>query len=342
MALQRYGVLKGRVLGHRREGGNNTPHYQLHIDGERHFRAAVNVLSDLPPSELLYVAVEDFDNPVLERLKTLDDGFTVLENKPGGLALDFIRGSLFDRRSLRSLPADKPGQDNDLADVLDHYVQRAEAEQDSRVYVFGERWPTEPHTPDKIFGFKPGNGVHDIHMNQGNAILTRFVKDDGVWQDGALLFHFPAADRWVAVFLAFQSQTWHTDDTSGHALPTVPPARPGGHPASEEPDQRLRIAAALINPAAAAPGRESVTVINTMAESVNLAGWKIADRDRHRLALPAEALAAGDAIRIQLSPPLALGNHGGTITLLDPAGLKVDGVAYTSADAAEEGITMVF
>ena len=38
---------------------------------------------------------------------------------------------------------------------------------------------------DKIFGFLPGNGIHDIHMNQGNS--SRFVRDDGVWQDGGLL-----------------------------------------------------------------------------------------------------------------------------------------------------------
>ena len=43
---------------------------------------------------------------------------------------------------------------------------------------------------DRYFGFLPGNGVHDIHMNQGNA--GRFIEQDGVWQDGSLLFHYPA------------------------------------------------------------------------------------------------------------------------------------------------------
>ena len=48
---------------------------------------------------------------------------------------------------------------------------------------------------DKIFGFSPGNGVHDIHMNQGNT--GRFREDDGVWQDGGLVLHYPATDQWV-------------------------------------------------------------------------------------------------------------------------------------------------
>jgi len=45
--------------------------------------------------------------------------------------------------------------------------------------------------------------VHDIHMNQGNS--GAFGRDDGVWQDGGLLMHFPGESRWVAVFLAFQA-----------------------------------------------------------------------------------------------------------------------------------------
>ncbi len=39
---------------------------------------------------------------------------------------------------------------------------------------------------------------------------------------------------------------------------------------------------------------------------------------------------------------MQLGNKGGALTLLDPAGLKVDGIAYTADDAREEGWTVVF
>jgi hypothetical protein len=37
-----------------------------------------------------------------------------------------------------------------------------------------------------------------------------------------------------------------------------------------------------------------------------------------------------------------LGNQGGLITLLNPDGLKVDGVAYTQAQAGAEGWSIVF
>jgi uncharacterized protein YukJ len=129
--------------------------------------------------------------------------------------LDFIRANLFDRKSMRPLPATAPGPDNDLADKLHHFVDRAQADADARLYAFGERWGPENGLPDKIFDFSPGNGVHDIHMNQGNT--GRFTRDDGVWQDGALLFRF--GEQWSAVFLAFQSQSWHTDDRTGHTIP---------------------------------------------------------------------------------------------------------------------------
>ena len=37
-----------------------------------------------------------------------------------------------------------------------------------------------------------------------------------------------------------------------------------------------------------------------------------------------------------------LGNKGGAITLLDPAGLKVHGVSYTADQARREGWTILF
>ena len=39
---------------------------------------------------------------------------------------------------------------------------------------------------------------------------------------------------------------------------------------------------------------------------------------------------------------VALSNKGGIITLLDDRGLKVDGVSYTKAQAAQPGWTITF
>ncbi|MFF5212652.1 DUF2278 family protein [Streptosporangium sp. NPDC000396] len=336
MPLKSYGVLAGRAAGRRREGGSNTPHYQVHLvdDARVSYRIAVNVKSQQAPSELLQLVDEDFRHPVTQALPQTAGGWTALPSRPGGQALDYIRGNLFDPAALRPLPPDLPGVDNDLADKLDHYVQRAIADPTAVVYAFGERWGPEPGVPDKIFGFRPGNGVHDIHMNQGNS--QRFRGDDGVWQDGGLLLRFPAESRWVAIFLAFQSQAWHTDDITGHSLDGAP-ARPG---TGEEP---VRVLAALVNPAGPAPeSGEVVTLLNASPGAVDLTGWRLADQHKNAFPLPAGTLAPGAALAVAVGPPFTLGNEGGAITLLDAGGLKVHGVSYTVAQGRREGWTITF
>lgn len=336
MPLKSYGVLIAQAVARVREGGgDSSPHFQIHLrDGAGvEYRAAVNVLSQESPSELLYALVDGFQHPMLEALSARGDGWHQLDPGPTGSGLDFIRGNLFDPLTMRPLAPEVEGPDNDLGDLLDLHVARA-IQTGARVHIFGEPW-SEPGVPDKVFGFAPGAGVHDVHMNQGNS--PQFAKDDGPWQDGALLIRMP--DRWVALFLAFQSQAWHTDDTTGHTIAGIPEAvgpRPGGLAG------QLRIVAAMVNPIGPAPERETVTLINGRSDPVSLRGWSIADRLKQRGMLPDVTVAPGDAIRIETSPPVQLGNSGGLITLLDPEGLKVDGVAYTRAEAGTEGWTIVF
>src|SRR4051794_38188173 len=129
MPLRNYGVLAGGVLDTRAEGGSGAPHFQIRVrGGEVEFRVAVNVLSQQSPSELLYAADEAFDHPVLAALPDLPDGFSPLPSGAGRGAFDYIRGNLLDRESMRTLPSTRPGPDNDLADKLHHYVDRAQAD----------------------------------------------------------------------------------------------------------------------------------------------------------------------------------------------------------------------
>jgi len=50
----------------------------------------------------------------------------------------------------------------------------------------------------------------------------------------------------------------------------------------------------------------------------------------------------GATLEVTLSGGVQLGNNGGAIRLLDAAGLKVDGVSYTAAQAKQQGWTVVF
>ncbi|HEY8983919.1 MAG TPA: DUF2278 family protein [Streptomyces sp.] len=336
MPLKSYGVLIARAVDTRREGGTDSPHYQIHLADESgtHYRVSVNVLSQERPSELLYLVDDDFKHPLTTRLTGLPSGWNKLPAGPGGPNLDFIRGNLFDPADLRTLPPDVSGPDNDLADLLAHYVSRALDTEGARLHVFGERWGPETGVKDKVFGFLPGNGVHDIHMNQGNS--KRFQKDDGVWQDGGLLIHFPAENRWIAIFLAFQSQAWHTDDVTGHALKDTDGTRP------QPGAQPVRIVAALVNPRGPAPEAEQVTLLNASPDPQDLTGWHLVDRVGNTTPVPQGQLAPGATLPVPLADGAQLPNTGGEITLLDAKGLKVHGVSYTSAQAAQEGWTVVF
>jgi uncharacterized protein YukJ len=345
MPLQGYGVLTAKVVDRRREGGGDTPHYQVHLIGDdgTEYRAAVNVKSQQAPSDLLYLLDDDFHHPITAAVEGLGAGWHALPAGPGGPNLDYVRANLFDAATMRPLPPDAEGPDNDLPDLLEHFVQRAIADPNARLHAFGQRWGPEAGKKDKVFGFVPGNGVHDVHMNQGNS--AQFARDDGVFQDGGLLFHFPAESRWVGVFLAFQSQAFHTDDRTGHALGGGP-GEPPVPPAAEQP--AVQVIAAMVNPPGPAPEQETVSLMNLSPEAVDLTGWQLADRQQHTMPVPAGPLAPGEVLKVLLlsagkvSGGMQLSNHGGTITLLDASGLKVSGVAYTEEQAQREGWTIAF
>src|SRR4029079_15652886 len=112
----------------------DSPHYQTPLaDGVgAGYRAAVNVLSAESPSELLYFVDDDVKHPITGALAGLTPGWHALGPRGG---LDFIRGNLFTRADMRALPPDVTGPDNDLADVLDNFIQRAIAETDALVYA---------------------------------------------------------------------------------------------------------------------------------------------------------------------------------------------------------------
>lgn len=329
MPLKMYGVLKGRPID-RRFGSGGNPHYQIHVvDETTDYRVAINVASQLAPSEVEYLIDSHFQHPFLAQIEAFAAGWHPLApRKRDEPALDFIRTNLFDPGKMVPLPLNVPGPDNDLNEKVDLYVQRALTDEDATVYAFGERWGPEPRIKDKIFGFDPGNGVHDIHMNQGN--VGRFVQDDGVYQDGALMLHFPGQNQWVGIFLKFQSQTWHTDDTTGHQIQPTP----------EAPDGAIRIVAALVNPVVS-PEVETVTLLNVTGQPIDLAGWSLLDRDKHSMKLSG-MLGAGETVRITLKRPIVLPNKGGLITLLNRDGLRVDGVTYTAALASLSGYSIKF
>ena len=345
MPLKAYGVLKGRPIA-RRLGSGGSPHYQVHVVDETgiNYRIAINVKSQLAPSELMYYIKGHFEHPLTAAVGELPSGFHRLAPNPTSGALDFIRGNLLQPGLMTPLPFNLPGPDNDLNEKLDQIVQRAMADENALIYAFGERWGPENNKADNYFGFVPGNGIHDIHMNQGN--VGSFVSDDGVWQDGGLLFQFPRQQQWTAVFLKFQSQGWHTDDVTGHSLSVPEPGEPPNpdpvvpRPTENLPDGLVRIVAAMVN-SKSSPEKEWIYLLNASDRTISLAGWQLADKQKAKMALSG-TLDAGAVLRVDVKAPMVLSNKGGTITLLNQNGLKVHGVSYTQRQANQPGWTIVF
>lgn len=221
MADEPYGVLTGRALDLRVERHGASPHVQILVDGGGiPYRAAINVRSSHArpvSSDLLFLIDRDLRHPLAARVRAQPDGFIELDSERGGLAIDYQRGGLFDRRAMRRIPTHLPGPNNDLADALEALIGAAVADGSCRLHVYGHRWGPERDDPDAIFGFLPGNGIHDVHMNQGSR--GRHADDNRAWGDGALLVDLPAEGRVAAVYLAFQSQSWRTDER-GHPVGT--------------------------------------------------------------------------------------------------------------------------
>ncbi len=203
MPVPDYGVLKGRATARRVRGPQGRPPH-LHVtltDGTNSYDVAVNILST-DGSEILYSVNHAFAPPRAAELLNLPPGRTLLP-PDNPLALDFVRQGLVRREDMTPLSADDAENltASDLHNEIDDMVQRAVHDPQAQFFAFGSKFP---------------DGIHDIHMNQGNPVARGggqdFSRDNGTFQDGALMVWFPAAERWLATFIAFQTQSWTTDD----------------------------------------------------------------------------------------------------------------------------------
>lgn len=223
---QGYGVLKCKLADEEPVFmlGDNNNHVEVLVKGESNvkYRLAINIKSNQRPNQVLYFVGEDFRSEEITELPKLDFGFNKITHENRNIALDYIRGNVVIPKNMIPLRNTDPrnnedNEPNDLYDKIISYISEARGTK-ATLYVFGEPWGPEEHKEDKYFGFLPGRGIHNIHMNQGNA--GNHAKENGSWQDGGVLIHFENDNRWVAIFLAFQSQSWCTND-AGRAVKPV-------------------------------------------------------------------------------------------------------------------------
>jgi uncharacterized protein YukJ len=200
MPIPNYSVLKGDP-----QPGHVTgfhPHFRIPVQTDAgSFTIDVNVQS-FDNSEVLYAILQDFTPPDAQALLALPDGVREIPSQPGGLAVDYVRETvggepMITRNQMALLPT---GKGNDLHDQVVTVVNQAIEDDAGLVFAFGSSFADTGGTA----------GIHDIHMNQGNPV-DNHGQDNGIWQDGALFVYLPSQNQWIAVFIAFQTQTWKTN-----------------------------------------------------------------------------------------------------------------------------------
>jgi uncharacterized protein YukJ len=215
MPITNYSVLLGDPISGKVVTGSST-HYQITMQANGGpFTVAVNIQS-VDGSDVLYAIEENFTPPDEAGLLALPTGMTSLKSEPGGLALDYVRSTvngqpMITLEQMTLLPQLRSQGSEDermmnrvrasaLQNAVVTLLNMTIADKDGMIYAFGSAYADS----GKV------DGIHDIHMNQGNP-ANNHGGDNGVWQDGALLIHLPSNGTWTAVFIAFQTESWDTD-----------------------------------------------------------------------------------------------------------------------------------
>jgi len=166
--------------------------------------SAINVGTNDSDDLLQYKLIFDFHHSVVEILKASASGFIDLTRTNRLPGLDFLRSDVLSETG--------PWRASDIMDgsdavepvaSLQRLLRRAQAG-NFDTYIFGRTY-TE------------GNGIHDVHMNQGSqsSFLNNGVDDhndhNDIWQDGGVIVDVGQPEM-VAYFTVFTQQLVPTDE----------------------------------------------------------------------------------------------------------------------------------
>jgi uncharacterized protein YukJ len=327
-----YGALRGRPDRYKREDNTSTPHLQIRVlePSGQPWRIAVNVQSNTGSHVAFWVVDPLAGHPLLASLPGLASGFTSVARNADH-ALDYVKAPLFDWKLGRLLPPSGSASSDDLQDLLSLYIDQCKSA-GGEIYAFGAKFDRNLHKPiDREFGNTDGlHGIHDIHLNQGN--VDSHAGDNGVFHDGGLVLGFP--DRYLGLFLGFQTQRIPTD-AAGNAAPNAVPI---GEILRATPQLRssVYIERALINPSGPDAGREIVVLGSLSTSSQTLTNWRLIDKNNRITPINVTIEPGQSALIVLDGNGVQLGNQGGNLILQDERNTQVDVVTYTAADADPE------
>ena len=185
------------------------PHYHILIENvEREFDIAVNIASADPNAadkRVLYAVKRNITPPRAAQLLAFE---SIVQNLPQNspLRIDYVKDGLVTAAEMDKLPLFSRHDPTDGQDAIMQLVAGAMENPDATLYAFGHRY-TNTSPRNAAWGFRPDDGVHNIHMNQGNY-TGNHDDENARSEDGALMIHYRSANRWDAVYVAFQTQSW--------------------------------------------------------------------------------------------------------------------------------------
>ena len=343
MAHIDYRCLRGKVHAFAPAQPPSNPHLWVILEaGGRQWFATINVRSNkdepgepVGKSYLYYLVDVDFAHPIVRSILARPEGLSSVARSYDGGAIDYQRGNLFNPNAMRILPPEGPGDDG-LVHRLGGLLNLAKT-QGHDVFFYGNAFAkNDPRQTDAAFGYTPDTpfGVDNIHMAQGDPREVNIrLHENGVWHDGACFIWDETGRRMTAIFLAFQSQGWHTNDSgdlifgaTGCEAPAYDYSEGAGTPLPP-PKRAAEITSAHRSP----DGTASVVIANMGTAPLDLGGWRLLIDTVKSFPLPETVLAPGQPLGAPL-PAGSLSDGGGLLTLINASQLRVDGVAYAGGD----------
>lgn len=179
--ISHYGVLVGTPQGEFEKGKHPRLYINLDTKESTLSRVAVNIL-DYSGKNVMFCAINELKAKFVPNLLKLDYGSYDLAPNENAGAIDYFRGGFVEQQDFKEKT--KEELEAILANQISPYVGNKNG---SKIYFVGSRFP---------------EGIHDIHMNQGEE------SEAFKWQDGAIIIKDVNKDNVSGLFFYFQEQKW--------------------------------------------------------------------------------------------------------------------------------------
>ncbi|MGC1378076.1 MAG: DUF2278 family protein [Anaerolineales bacterium] len=208
--LPAYGVLIGNFVSSGEHTGQWL-HAILNLNvNDVMYQCAVDV--NEPTLGFQYRIFDKMDAGLFQVISSMPDGYHPLTRDGSSGAMDYARSPILSNKLgclaviltfMNSIFGTQEQEWNtvtgsEAGDALIAMVQNS-----NKVYVFGAPYQT-------------GNGMHDVHCNQGDPINSQWGPANGIWQDGCVFVQ--KSDGTFSAYLGmFLNQTLKTDNNGNPA-----------------------------------------------------------------------------------------------------------------------------